>query len=129
MSYTQAIVAFGLPAVLFLLAGYGGYKVISLIVPHEPSPLKVSRFEAGNIPTGEGRLWFPLQYYGYLLVYTSLEPIVVLLFLIASAPYYTSLTLFRNLMVVVSSSVVVLYPVLLYAVRQINMALNWELRR
>jgi len=129
MALTQAFLAFGLPIVIFLGAGYGGYKIISLIVPSEPNPVKVSRFEAGNIPTGEGRLWFPLQYYGYLLVYTTLEPLIVFLFLVASADYTSNFTLFRNLSAVIGTFIVVLYPILNYAIRQINIVLNWELRR
>jgi len=129
MSFTQAVVAFGLPSILVLIAGYGGYKILSLIVPNEPSPIKTSRFEAGNIPTGEGRLWFPLQYYGYLLIYTSLEPILVLLFTIASIPFYLSSLLFRNILIIVLSFIILLYPVLLYSINQINTILNWELRR
>ncbi|AWR94829.1 NADH-quinone oxidoreductase subunit A [Acidianus brierleyi] len=129
MSFTQAIVAFGLPSILVLIAGYGGYKLLSLIVPNEPSPVKTSRFEAGNIPTGEGRLWFPLQYYGYLLIYTSLEPILVLLFTVASVPFYLSSLLFRNILIIISSFIAILYPILVYSVNQINMILNWELRR
>ncbi|MCY0850608.1 NADH-quinone oxidoreductase subunit A [Sulfuracidifex metallicus] len=129
MALTQAFLAFGLPIIIFLGAGLGGYKIISLIVPSKPNPVKLSRFEAGNIPTGEGRLWFPLQYYGYLLVYTTLEPLIVFLFLVASASYSGNLILFRNLVAVVGTFIVVLYPILNYAIKQINIVLNWELRR
>ena len=123
MALTQALLAFGLPLVLFLLAGYGGYKFLSLVVPSEYNPVKVSRFEAGNIPYGEGRLWFPLQYYGYVLIYTSLEPIVVLFFAIAEAAL--SPLLFRNLLIIILSSIVILYPILYYAVKQVNIIENW----
>ena len=129
MAFTQAILAFGLPLVLFLAAGYGGYKVLSLAVEGKFNPLKVSRFEAGNIPFGEGRLWFPLQYYGYLLVYTSIEPIIVLLFSIAEASYFTSFMLFRNLLIIVFTTIAVLYPVLYYAVKQVNIIQYWLIRR
>lgn len=128
MSFTQAILAFGLPVILFLIAGYGGYKLLSLIVPSEYNPIKVSRFEAGNIPYGEGRLWFPLQYYAYVLVYTSIEPIIVLLFAIAEASYSTSFILFRNLIILLVSTIVILYPILYYAVKQVNIIQNWLLR-
>ncbi len=129
MALTQAFLAFGLPILIFFGAGYGGYRIISLIVPSEPNPVKVSRFEAGNIPTGEGRLWFPLQYYGYLLIYTTLEPLIVFLFLVASAAYSSNLVLFRDLTAIVGTFIVVLYPMLNYAIKQINIVLNWELRR
>jgi len=126
MALTQALLAFGLPLILFLLAGYGGYKFLSLVVPSEYNPVKVSRFEAGNIPYGEGRLWFPLQYYGYVLIYTSLEPIVVLFFAIAEAAYST--LLFRNFLIIILSSIVILYPILYYAVKQVNIIENWLVR-
>ncbi|ARM77154.1 NADH-quinone oxidoreductase subunit A [Acidianus manzaensis] len=129
MSLVQPLVAIGLPAILVLIVGYGGYKLLSLIVPHDPTPLKVSRFEAGNIPSGEGRLWFPLQYYGYLLIYVTIEPILVLLFTIASAPILHNFILFRNLAFILFSFIILVYPVIYYAISQINVLLNWELRR
>ncbi|BCU69332.1 NADH-quinone oxidoreductase subunit A [Stygiolobus caldivivus] len=129
MAFTQAILAFGLPLILFLAAGYGGYKILSLAVEGRFNPIKVSRFEAGNIPFGEGRLWFPLQYYGYLLVYTSIEPIIVLLFSISEASYFTSLVLFRNLLIIVLTTIAVLYPVLYYAIKQVNIIQYWLIRR
>lgn len=128
MTLTQALLAFGLPVILFLLAGYGGYKILSLVVPSEYNPVKVSRFEAGNIPYGEGRLWFPLQYYGYILVYTSIEPIIVLLFAIAEAAYDTSFILFRNFLIIILASIVILYPILYYAIKQVNTIEYWLLR-
>ncbi|MCG2909632.1 MAG: NADH-quinone oxidoreductase subunit A [Sulfolobaceae archaeon] len=129
MAFTQAMLAFGLPTILFLLAGYGGYKILSLAVEGKFNPLKVSRFEAGNIPFGEGRLWYPLQYYGYLLVYTSIEPIIVILLAIAEASYYSSFILFRNLLILITSTIVLLYPVLYYAVKQVNVIEYWLMRR
>ena len=128
MALTQALLAFGLPIVLLLLAGYGGYKLLSIVITGERNPVKISRFEAGNIPYGEGRLWFPLQYYGYVLIYTSLEPIIVLLFAIAEAAYTSSFLLFRNLLIIIISSIVILYPILYYAVKQVNIIENWLFR-
>ena len=128
MALTQALLAFGLPIVLILLGGYGGYKFLSVVLPGEHNPIKISRFEAGNIPYGEGRLWFPLQYYGYILIYTSLEPIIVLLFAIAEAEYTTSFILFRNLLIIIIASIVILYPILYYSIKQINILENWLFR-
>jgi len=129
MSFTQAILGFGIPIVAFLAAGYGLYKFLLLILPSKPNPLKVSRFEAGNIPTGLGRLWFPLQYYGYLLLYVILEPIIVLLLQIAFSDYYTTLVAFRDLLLIIVLFIVLMYPVLYYAIKQINLLYQWEMRR
>ena len=62
-------------------------------------------------------------------MYTTLEPIVVLLFVAAAVPFYNNFTLFRNLLIVVGSFLVLMYPVLYYAIRQINMITYWGLRR
>ncbi|AOL16058.1 NADH dehydrogenase [Sulfolobus sp. A20] len=129
MSLTQGLLAFGIPIVVFLAAGYGGYKFLTLVLPSKPNPLKVSRFEAGNIPFGLGRLWFPLQYYGYLIVYTTLEPIIVMLLPITFSDYYTSLIYFRDLIIIIAVFIILLYPVLYYSIRQINILSYWELRR
>ncbi|WP_126449137.1 NADH-quinone oxidoreductase subunit A [Sulfodiicoccus acidiphilus] len=126
MTLTQPLVAFGVTIVLILAIGYGGYKFLSIALEGKPSPLKTDRFEAGNIPTGEGRLWFPLQYYGYLLIYTTLEPIIVLLFLASSA---LTIQATYYLLFLVGALIIVLYPVINYAIRQINTISYWELRR
>lgn len=44
-------------------------------------PLKDARYEAGNPPHGKARSWIPMQYYGYLILFLALEPILVLLYL------------------------------------------------
>ncbi|MEM0374586.1 MAG: NADH-quinone oxidoreductase subunit A [Sulfolobaceae archaeon] len=129
MSIINALLAFGLPILIFLGLGYALYKFLQLVTPSRYNPVKVSRFEAGNIPTGEGRLWFPLQYYGYVLVYMSLEPIIVILLIAAQAPYYASNVLFRNLALIIGSFLLFLYPVIYFGIRESDKIELWELRR
>jgi len=64
-----------------------------------------------------------------LLVYTSIEPIIVILLAIAEASYYSSFILFRNLLILITSTIVLLYPVLYYAVKQVNVIEYWLMRR
>lgn len=130
MGFTQPLVALGLPFISVLLAGIGGYKFLNLIVPKSDNPVKFDRFEAGNIPTGEGRLWYPLQYYGYLLVYTSIEPILTILFL--ASPLYFSIdtfTITEKFYVIIGAMIAVLYPTLSYVIKQVNDISQWEFRR
>jgi NADH-quinone oxidoreductase subunit A len=129
LSLTQSVLGLGIPVVLILIVGVGAYKLLSTILPSSPSPLKFHRFEAGNIPTGEGHLWFPLQYYGYLLVYTSIEPILVLL-LIASTVEITSVysPLYYKLLGIVGATIALLYPTVYYVVKQINRLERWQMR-
>ena len=128
MTLTQALVGLGLPIVLLLLAGYGGFKFLYYALGLVHNPVKVARFEAGNIPYGEGRLWFPLQYYGYLLVYTSIEPLVITLFLLAPATYYLSSVLTLHLIIILGTFVAILYPVIYYGVKQADTITQWVVR-
>ena len=48
-----------------------------------PSVVKVERFESGNLPFMTPKYALPMQYTGYLLVFLGVEPIAVLLFILA----------------------------------------------
>jgi len=43
------------------------------------NPVKVMRFEAGNVPVGPVRSILPMQYVGFLLMFLSVEPVTALL--------------------------------------------------
>ncbi|TRM80543.1 hypothetical protein DJ524_07235, partial [Sulfolobus sp. D5] len=62
-------------------------------------------------------------------VYTTLEPIIVMLLPITFSDYYTSLIYFRDLIIIIAVFIILLYPVLYYSIRQINILSYWELRR
>ncbi|MBP1357606.1 MAG: hypothetical protein JZD40_03855 [Sulfolobus sp.] len=125
MALTQAILAFGLPIIIFVGLTYAAYKIINSILPHIPTPIKIARFEAANIPTGLGRLWYPLQYYGYVIIYTSLEPFIVVLFVASEAAYYSSFEVFRNLLILITTFIAILYPVLYYSIKQVDNLKYW----
>jgi NADH-quinone oxidoreductase subunit A len=129
MSLIQALVGLGIPIVLLFLAGYGGYFALSLILGLKRNPVKIARFEAGNIPYGEGRLWYPLQYYGYLLIYTSIEPLVVILLLLAPSTFYVSESSAFHLLAIVGTFIALLYPVIYYGARLADVINQWEVRR
>ena len=75
--------------IAFLLALFGGlgagllsYAISRLVAPPKHSAIKEERFEAGNPPTKRGRGWFTMQYYAYLVVFLTVEPIFIYLFLL-----------------------------------------------
>ena len=43
------------------------------------NPVKVMRFEAGNVPIGPVKSILPMQYVGFLLMFLSVEPVTALL--------------------------------------------------
>lgn len=67
-----------IPVVGLLLA----FVAARILTPRNPFPEKFARFEAGNPPYGRARGIFPMQYYPYLIVFLTVEPLVIYLFLI-----------------------------------------------
>ncbi|ABW01271.1 NADH-quinone oxidoreductase subunit A [Caldivirga maquilingensis] len=49
------------------------------------NPVKVMRFEAGNVPVGPVKSALPMQYVGFLLMFLSVEPITALLLALSIA--------------------------------------------
>ncbi|MCE4617418.1 MAG: NADH-quinone oxidoreductase subunit A [Desulfurococcales archaeon] len=56
-------------------------------------PLKYERYEAGNPPSGKAKVALSMQYFGYLVTFLALEPIVVLSFIVLSSPEKIQLSL------------------------------------
>uniref|UniRef100_A0A7J3X6Z5 NADH-quinone oxidoreductase subunit A n=1 Tax=Thermofilum pendens TaxID=2269 RepID=A0A7J3X6Z5_THEPE len=57
--------------------------VLAALMPQGPERgFKRRRYEAGNPPSGEAKVRLPFQYYGYLLLYLSVEPAMVILYLL-----------------------------------------------
>ncbi len=64
-----------------------------LLAPRVPNPRKVRRYEAGNPPLAEPKAPLPMQYIGYALLLTSLEPILVFTILITVGTWSAALPL------------------------------------
>lgn len=90
-----------LPSIGVLLA----FILARVLTPRRPSPEKFARFEAGNPPFGRARGLFPMQYYPYLIVFLTVEPLVIYLFLIMMALHEMAITvglLFAGLSIVLA---------------------------
>ncbi len=62
-----------------------------LLGPYKPNPIKNATFEAGQVPTGKGKMHFMMQYYAYLLMFVVFD--VMAMFLYAWAAAYLPLGL------------------------------------
>jgi NADH-quinone oxidoreductase subunit A len=90
-----------LPAAGVLLA----FIAARVLTPRHPTPEKFARFEAGNPPYGRARGLFPMQYYPYLIVFLTVEPLVIYLFLIMMVLHQMAIAvglLFAGLSIVVA---------------------------
>jgi NADH-quinone oxidoreductase subunit A len=127
LSLFSSTVAVAITVLLPIIIGVAGYKVINLIVPPDPNPLKVGRFEAGNVPYGEGIIWVPMQYYGYVLIFTAIEPLIIIFLLLL--PALDSRDLLINFLQVLGGFTLILYPVLRYLIRQVDDIKLWSFER
>lgn len=84
---------------------------------------KDARYEAGNPPHGRARSWIPMQYYGYLILFLALEPVLVLLYLY---PEYIGLSK-RGPLILVAALAIVSLP-LVYGLRQAREIGRWRMK-
>ena len=67
-------------AVLALVSGLLFLIIPMIFAPRHRSALKESTFEAGQLPPGEKRIRFALQYYAYLLLFLVFDVTIMILF-------------------------------------------------
>ena len=71
---------------LAVLVGFGiglvGYILSRLVSPRKKLPLKEERYECGNKPLGRARGWYAMQYYAFLILFLTVEPISIYLFIL-----------------------------------------------
>jgi len=107
--YAVAIII--LLVIVSLLIPIGAYYISIAISPEIEYVMKRERFESGNPRSGRSRGFFIMQYYPYLLMFSSLEPLVVLLIFILISPHE-----FLNLIsYAVFVSLIIILPILYFA--------------
>ncbi len=61
--------------------GIVGLLLGKLVSPSKDLPKKRERYECANPPKGRARGWFMMQYYPYLIIFLTIEPIMIFSFL------------------------------------------------
>lgn len=65
----------------------GAIVILAKLLPkYNLTPIKIQRFEAGNLPVGAPKSVLPMQYFGFLFMFLACEPIIVLLLLFSANP-------------------------------------------
>lgn len=102
-----SLVALPLALTLLLLVTI---LVLRLLIPREPEGLKEDRYEAGNPPSGRARKPLGMQYFGFLIMFLGLEPILILSFFVfVGATLELSLFAYAVLMAVCVPPLVYVY--------------------
>ena len=88
---------FGDIGTVFIMAVVGTAFTVPVLIlpfifaPKKRNPIKVLKFEAGQVPVGGGKMHFMMQYYAYLLMFIVFD--VMAMFLYAWAAAYEPLAL------------------------------------
>lgn len=94
---TSTLIAFFLAIAGGVAFGVIGFTISRVVAPPKILPLKNERFECGNPPTHEGRGHLTMQYYAYLVVFLTVEPVFIYWFLLlmdAHQAFWTTAGLF-----------------------------------
>ena len=73
------------PIILFL-AAFGVAAALPMLIipflfaPKKPTPIKLSTFESGQVPSGEAKVHLLMQYYAYLLMFAVFDVMAMFLF-------------------------------------------------
>jgi NADH:ubiquinone oxidoreductase subunit 3 (subunit A) len=99
--------------VLALAGGIGfgaiGFAISRIAAPSKPLPLKNERFDCGNQPTEYGRGQLTMQYYAYLVIFLTVEPVFIYWFLLlldAHVAFAPTVELFSVILAMLISPIV-----------------------
>ncbi|MHC1636304.1 MAG: NADH-quinone oxidoreductase subunit A [Candidatus Methanospirareceae archaeon] len=77
--------------------------IVRILPRYSPTDVKMSRFEAGNIPIRYPKYTLPMQYFGFMFMFMAAEPVVVLLLILSAFPNL-------NFFIILSLSLLLLLP-------------------
>jgi len=116
-----SIYSFGVVPFLLLTLLLSVIIIFYFALKKEGSEIKVSRFEAGNVPKYEARVRYGMQYLGFFIIFASFEPIVLLLlFLSPASSFYAG-----NVFYFVLFTLILTIPVLLAAIKVSERIEEW----
>jgi len=118
------LVTFAVILVLGVVVGIFGYVISRLITPRKEYPYKFERFETGNPPHGKARGFFVMQYYAYLIIFLTVEPIAIYFFIIM-IDMLSSL----SSLIIFSILVLSLIPPLIFGLNEAKKVEIWVLRK
>uniref|UniRef100_A0A7J3ZLW4 NADH-quinone oxidoreductase subunit A n=1 Tax=Fervidicoccus fontis TaxID=683846 RepID=A0A7J3ZLW4_9CREN len=120
----EVIAAFGILPVFLLLLLIGVILLLYYINKPVPEESKFERFESGHVTRDPARVGLGFQYFGFLVIFATLEPIIVFLLLVAS----TSVSTFLDQVAIVLIAIAIVIPVLAFALRESKDVKPWSWR-
>ncbi len=120
----EVLVTFSLGVAIGIGLGIIGFILGKILSPAKEYPRKRERYECANPPRGRARGLFMMQYYPFLILFLTLEPIMIysFLFLMEAHRYVLNTTLLFGAMVAILASPLVFG---IYYVRRLEL---WSAR-
>ena len=112
-SGSSAFLAFVVALLLGVGIGVIGYVLGKLMAPTRELPKKKLRYECGNPPKGRARGIFTMQYYPYLIVFLTVEPVAIYGFLVALAAHTRTVAVAG----ILGAMILMLIPPLIFGLR------------
>ncbi len=102
----EVLVTFSLGIAIGIGIGIIGFILGKILSPAKEYPRKRERYECANPPRGRARGLFMMQYYPFLILFLTLEPIMIysFLFLMEAHRYVLNTTLLFSAMVAILAS-------------------------
>ncbi len=102
----EVLVTFSLGVAIGIGLGIIGFILGKILSPAKEYPRKRERYECANPPRGRARGLFMMQYYPFLILFLTLEPIMIysFLFLMEAHRYILNTTLLFGAMVAILAS-------------------------
>ena len=84
-NYSTVVLMFG-----FAIVAMGPSLIIARMItpPKRSNPIKFLPMECGQVPTGEGRTHFMMQYYAYILMFVIFDVVAIFLYAWGSTILY-----------------------------------------
>lgn len=118
----DAIVALFVASILLPLILYLAYMFMRYATEEMDHELKQVRYEAGNPPSGDAHKPVLYQYFGYILLFISLDPVFMLLFILPTIAESWNKAVLLSLAIVL-----IILPPLAYAVKYARRMEYWRL--
>ncbi len=120
----EVLVTFSLGIAIGIGLGIIGFILGKILSPAKEYPRKRERYECANPPRGRARGLFMMQYYPFLILFLTLEPIMIysFLFLMEAHRYVFNVSLLFGAMVAILASPLVFG---IYYVRRLEL---WSAR-
>lgn len=111
----------GILIVLSVIIAFVGF-FIGRALATKDYPATFERFESGNPPIGRGRGWFIMQYYPYIMIFMTLEPLVIFfVFLLTGFRSFPS-----ELFILTGLAILIAVPAVYFANSQARVIENWR---